>query len=1776
MYRKIKKIDIWILASLLIILSPCSILVAQAGMDGSKHDFTFEGEIAPSGTCSACHNWWIETGWARNLSEEEAYFNQTEDPNYVHDPTIKCYDCHSGTAADNDPNYTLFINTTLGRYIPQDVAFDANMKGNDLSYDSSPSDDEIGYYESSTSGHYIKTNAAGLTNIEPGDKLPCTDCHDPHNTEPTNEVFIKGSYRYPLGRKVVSNLKASTNTRSGTGTGREICAVCHGYSDSGIAVRFVDVNPLYGSTDRIVQTPSTVSQHAENDSTPCTDCHSHSTPASYFVGISSHNTHLTAEFGPKISSCTGADGCHSEGNFSRFNDNLTLSATHACDNCHSPNGTYNGVTLAKASWEEGVYNGTGLKSGKEKWCASCHDEEPASSMGNGSGINAPNIVGMSLSGSWQSPVAIITNQTENVTDATNLLDGDVDTGASVSGASQIVFDLGESTEVSHIRLYTSASSTVKWEVYGSNDLSNWTRILYGQDVIWSAPAWLTGEDEGWDESRVDRIIPVRYIKLYKKSPWPVGSGSQREFEYKADIRYGYYTTGHKIACTNCHNRSSAHIDGTSQTYNTTLDNYQTGFRLKYLEVENETVPSLEIPRVDCNWGDYPKTSNDFALCFSCHNRYNLLGDASGTGDYHKDPPQTNFRNNTTNAHLIHLQGRGYCGNNPDWDSDWNGTADSPQSCTACHNVHGSPAPAMTRHGELVSINDTLEKAPLLNLKYINADGELDHNLSDATQSIGGRTQFYGAGSGNVAKNKVCNMCHNDQITYYRTPVPPTVTCGNGSGTGGCHSPTAYSSSTAGSHDTHLTAPRGPNITSCTGADGCHKGNHTGLFNDGLPLSTTHSCDNCHSPNGTYDGVNDTVIGAKPNWENGVYNNSTTLKSGKEKWCAGCHDDEPAYSKAEYSEVIVDNTEASFVGSWSTSSHSTDYGSNYRYNGAGSGTETATWTPNLPESGNYSVYAWWPIYTSGRATNAPYTVYYSGGSETIRVNQKVGGGRWNYLGTWNFSAGTSGYVVLSDDADGVVMADAIRFVKGGNATYAPNIIGDNTSYGFYATGHGRSGVVDCLSCHDSTKNHIDGIQRTYEADESTGDAITPYNNSYRLKDIDGLPAMVMPRKTTSTFNMQAYWRDFNLCFDCHNRFEVLGETSSDISNTNFWNNDSSISNSHWLHLGIDSKHFDSDYDSSADSRESCIACHNVHGSPTGPMIRHGELISYPGTANKEPAHNFYYLLPGDGSATARFTPTLAGGTYDIYAWWSSHSNRATNAKYIIYHDGGSAEVIVNQEKNGSQWNLLGEFNITTSNGTVILTSDGANEYIMADGIQWNRTDGGDTVYVDEPDATYTGTWTEGTSNPDKYYGNSTRYYYAPIRNATANVNKSTGGTFYVSGAITANHLCQMCHSNVQYNRDPYTGPRIPYSDATPDNISNFESNTVTFTAFVTDVDENIANVTIDLSSFGGNVSQRMYDDGTHGDTKANDGVYSYQFTVPAGVDDGPGSITLTATDDDGNSGEGLIDLTVYQPGALIIDDEDASFTGTWGESTADETTYGTGYRWHAAGTGSNTATWSINITTAGNYTVYARWVTGSNRATDAPYTINYEGGNETVRVSQRIKGGKWNRLGNYYFDVGEYSVVLTDDADNYVIADAIKFESQSPPAYHPWPIADNPDAEYNGTGWCAGTADSGYYGSDFYYHASGTGENTARWTLAVPEAGKYDVYAWWADGSNRATNAPYTINYEGGSETVRISQKVNGGKWNLLGTYSFNAGNYSVVLSDDADGFIIADAVKFEP
>ncbi|MGI8966982.1 MAG: fibronectin type III domain-containing protein, partial [Limisphaerales bacterium] len=129
------------------------------------------------------------------------------------------------------------------------------------------------------------------------------------------------------------------------------------------------------------------------------------------------------------------------------------------------------------------------------------------------------------------------------------------------------------------------------------------------------------------------------------------------------------------------------------------------------------------------------------------------------------------------------------------------------------------------------------------------------------------------------------------------------------------------------------------------------------------------------------------------------------------------------------DIIIDNTGATFVGTWSTGTIATDkYGTDYRYHGSGTGANTATYSPNILVAGNYQVYAWYPQ-GSNRPTAAPYLIHYNGGTGSATLNQTINGGTWNSLGTYNFAVGTTGNAQVTDNFSGtpVVMADAIKFV-----------------------------------------------------------------------------------------------------------------------------------------------------------------------------------------------------------------------------------------------------------------------------------------------------------------------------------------------------------------------------------------------------------------------------------------------------------------------------------------------------------------------------------------------------------------------------------------------------------------------------------------------------------------------------------------------------------------------------------------------------------------------------
>ena len=79
---------------------------------------------------------------------------------------------------------------------------------------------------------------------------------------------------------------------------------------------------------------------------------------------------------------------------------------------------------------------------------------------------------------------------------------------------------------------------------------------------------------------------------------------------------------------------------------------------------------------------------------------------------------------------------------------------------------------------------------------------------------------------------------------------------------------------------------------------------------------------------------------------------------------------------------------------------------------------------------------------------------------------------------------------------------------------------------------------------------------------------------------------------------------------------------------------------------------------------------------------------------------------------------------------------------------------------------------------------------------------------------------------------------------------------------------------------------------------------------------------------------------------------------------------------------------------------------------------------------------------------------------------------------------------------------------------------------------------------------------------------------------YTVAANWTSYRNRATNARYEVVYESESgqlieEQFTVDQTTGGGQWQELGRVVPSSSSLSVTLSNDADGYVIADAVKLQ-
>jgi hypothetical protein len=265
----------------------------------------------------------------------------------------------------------------------------------------------------------------------------------------------------------------------------------------------------------------------------------------------------------------------------------------------------------------------------------------------------------------------------------------------------------------------------------------------------------------------------------------------------------------------------------------------------------------------------------------------------------------------------------------------------------------------------------------------------------------------------------------------------------------------------------------------------------------------------------------------------------------------------------------------------------------------------------------------------------------------------------------------------------------------------------------------------------------------------------------------------------------------------------------------------------------------------------------------------------------------------------------------------------------------------------------------------------------------------------------------------------------------------------------------------------------------------------------------------------------------------------------------------------------------------------------------------------------TSTWTFSGLANGTYYVGANWESHPNRTTQARFTVS-DGGGATIvdqtnffRESGEIVNGKaigWKTIGGAVsVNDGTLSVKLDDNdlgagSTGYLFADSIRL-STTPFTYTPTgaTIIDSGNAasgsppghqflgEGGGNVW--GGQGPGYDNWYWFDNENNFSQHTGALSSEFSFTGltpgvKYSLSATWVAEPNRATNAPFTISgIVGGDQTVFMDQQQLTANFmerdslgvfhgfESLGAFEAAGSTITVTLSNNANGFVIPDAVR---
>ncbi len=502
-----------------------------------------------------------------------------------------------------------------------------------------------------------------------------------------------------------------------------------------------------------------------------------------------------------------------------------------------------------------------------------------------------------------------------------------------------------------------------------------------------------------------------------------------------------------------------------------------------------------------------------------------------------------------------------------------------------------------------------------------------------------------------------------------------------------------------------------------------------------------------------------------------------------------------------------------------------------------------------------------------------------------------------------------------------------------------------------------------------------------------------------------------------------------------------------------------------------------------------------------------------------------------------------GNYEVFMWWSGYSSRAASIPVAINHASGTTSVTVNQRQNPGQWNSLGTYYFDGSGSVTITAATGDTLSTCADAVKFTLVSSETAPIADFSADRTSGTPPLTVQFSDTSLGTVTSWLWS-FGDGSTSTAQNPVHTYTVTGSYTVsltvtNSVGSSTKSVAQYINLVSSGEHIYLCDGyAEDALFIPHANTL-------------------LQGMGAYQDNGVW---VYQDTVRGRTVYIHTVTDPetmaAALKQEGAHIIFNGH---ANFGLGATFATIEEVGAqeittirYIDDDRFTNFSSDMVSVKIDGVQYGQAYpNWlpiYKDGTSGIMPYTFLQGRPPHNY-----YLTYKIAGDPTVYRIELANGTWLERFPDSATPAWFSATGSEPDPVAnpEYFIVNTDTDFN-----RCDFTGT-------WPFGKVPGGGYMG--------EDGYLGYNYQYHAAGTGANKATWTLVVHNPGYYAVLASWYPSALNASNARYTINYAGGSAMVEVDQRQSD-LVNPLGYYYFDAGIYTVELSDNANARVVADVV----